>query len=222
MKNSIVICGDSFNVGIGCRDLANEPYGALLSKHLDKSVINLAKGSSTNLSIYLQAKYVVDELADKVELVIVSPTSYNRVEWFPFDYTHNRMGVIDYWETFASKNKESGYYARFKDEPKERSKVLYDFAGMIFDEKIERLKCIGLMTMAHQLLKQANIKHLILTHELTEYKKFMNEDNLVELSWGDLSLSHPDDLPSLHTSAQGHEVAYNTVLDKIKKNEWII
>jgi hypothetical protein len=264
MKNSIVICGDSFNVGIGCRDLANEPYGALLGKHLNKSVINLAKGSSTNLSIYLQAKYVVDELADKAELVIVSPTSYNRVEWFPFDhtqmgdltnldvnyhqyppygkdtymtlldhpykddaryngmmFTENYMGVIDYWETFASKNKESGYYARFKDEPKERSKVLYDFAGMIFDEKIERLKCIGLMTMAHQLLKQADINHLILTHELTEYKKFINEGNLVELSWGDLSLSHPDDLPSLHTSAQGHVVAYNIVLDKIEKNGWV-
>ena len=51
----IVICGDSFNIGIGCRDLANEPYGQLLSKELGIPIINLAKGSSTNLSIYLQS-----------------------------------------------------------------------------------------------------------------------------------------------------------------------
>ena len=28
MKN-LVICGDSYNIGIGCHDLHNEPYGSL-------------------------------------------------------------------------------------------------------------------------------------------------------------------------------------------------
>ena len=28
MKN-LVICGDSFSIGIGCHDLNNEPYGSI-------------------------------------------------------------------------------------------------------------------------------------------------------------------------------------------------
>ena len=90
MQNNIVICGDSFNIGIGCHDLATEPYAQLLGKELDKPVINLAKGSSTNFSIYLQAKYAVENLADKTDLVIVSHTSYDRVDWFPLDYDFPR------------------------------------------------------------------------------------------------------------------------------------
>ncbi len=87
MKNNLVICGDSFSIGIGCRDLANEPYGQLLSKELGLPIINLAKGSSTNLSIYLQAQYVVEELKDTTEYVILGHTSYDRLDWFPSDWT---------------------------------------------------------------------------------------------------------------------------------------
>jgi len=80
MKN-LVICGDSYNVGIGCHDLHNEPYGSLLSKYLGLNLINLAKGSSTNLSISLQVKYAVQNIKD-IELLIVSNTCYLRTEWF--------------------------------------------------------------------------------------------------------------------------------------------
>ena len=87
--SNIVICGDSFNVGIGCHDLKNDPYGSLLAKKLDKNLINLAKGSSTNLSIFLQVKYVVENVRD-IEFVCVSPTSNNRVEWFSENSDPNR------------------------------------------------------------------------------------------------------------------------------------
>lgn len=267
MKNTIVVCGDSFSKGIGCRDLTNEPYGSLLSKELNKPLVNLAKGSSTNMSIYLQVKYAVDQLAETTEFVLVSNTSYNRIEWFPIDYeftnheitnndvnyhqyppyhessylndqiqdhplvndpnysggmfTENYMGVIDYWETFRSKNKDSGYYARFRDEPKERIKTIYDFARMIHDDRIDRIKSIGVLTMAHQLLKNAGIKHLILTHEVEEYIKFMDSKNVVNVNWGKLSVDYPDDLPSLHTSKEGHIVAFNSVYNKMKENDWV-
>jgi hypothetical protein len=264
MNKSIAICGDSFNIGIGCRDLENEPYGSLLAKELNRPLINLAKGSSTNLSIYLQAKHVVDDLLDKTEYVIVSHTSYDRVDWFPIDvalphelsnydvnyhqyppygpntyitqidhpmkddpkykgtmFTENFRGIIDYWETFKSKNKETSYYARFDNEPIERSKVLYDFARMIHENSIDRIKSIGLMTMAHQLLKRANVKHLILTHEVEYYNKFIDIQNLVNLSWGKLSNDYPDDLPSLHTSSEGHVVAFNIIMAKFKENQWV-
>ena len=265
MKKSIIVCGDSFSIGIGCRDLLNEPYGQLLSKELDMPLINFAKGSSTNLSIYLQAKYVVDNLADKAEIVLVSNTSYDRVNWFPLDYTftgseitnadvnyheyppygkhsymqllenpmkddpkyngkmftENYRGVIDYWENYRSKDKESGYYHRFINEPKERTKTMYEFAASVHDDKIERLNSIGVLTMAHSLLKRAGIKHLMLTHEVAEYNKFMDLENLVYVDWGRLSLDYPDDLPSWHTSFEGQKVVFNNVLAKLKENNWV-
>lgn len=261
---SLVICGDSFNIGIGCLDLINEPYGALLGKELNKPVVNLAKGSSTNLSIYLQAKYAVDNLKDKTDLVLVSNTSYDRVDWFPADYEHpnreitnadvnyhqyppygphsyqqllehpmkndrkytgamfteNYRGVIDYWENFRSKNLPTGYYNRFINEPKERTKTLYDFATTIHDDKINRIFSIGVLTMAHQLLKKAGINHLILVDDIKEYSKFMDTKNLVYVSWGRLSLKYPDDIGTMHTSPEGQKVVFNTVLAKLIENKW--
>lgn len=263
MVKSLTICGDSFNIGIGCRDLINEPYGILLSRCLNKPLINLAKGSSTNLSIFLQAKYAIEKL--DTDLVLVSPTSYDRVEWFPLDYefpdrelsltdvnyheyppygsgtymqqlpnpmnndkeytgsmfTENYRGVIDYWETFASKNKDPGeYYKKFQNESNVRIKALYDFATTVHEPRINRLYTIGMMTMAHQLLKSAGIKHLILTHEVAEYSKFIDQTNIVDFSWGQLSLDYPDDLPSWHTSAQGHVKAAEIVMTRLKENGW--
>lgn len=78
----LIICGDSFSVGIGCADLITEPYGSLLSKKLNLELVNFAKGSSTNLSIFLQAKYAIENI-DNIDYVIIGITSNNRVEWFP-------------------------------------------------------------------------------------------------------------------------------------------
>jgi hypothetical protein len=76
------------------------------------------------------------------------------------------------------------------------------------------------MTLAHELLKRANIKHIILTHEPDYYKKFIDSINICELSWGQLSIDYPDDLPSWHTSAEGHRRAYEIILSKLKENQW--
>jgi hypothetical protein len=266
MKKSLIICGDSFSIGLGCRDLLNEPYGCLLSKELDMPLINFAKGGSTNLSIYLQAKYVVDNLADKAKIVLVGSTSYDRVNWFPLDYTPDKFeitnadvnyhecppygkdsylqlldnpmkddpkyngkmfadsysSVINYWENWCSKDKfDYGYFHKFINEPKERIKTIYDFAASVHDDRIERLNSIGVLTMAHSLLKRAGITHLILTHEVAEYNKFIDLENLVHVDWGRLSIDYPDDLPSLHTNFEGHKVVFNTVLAKLKENNWV-
>jgi hypothetical protein len=264
MSKKLIICGDSFNIGIGCIDLHTEPYGVLLANNLERELFNLAKGSSTNLSIYLQAEYAVKNIASEDDIVLVSHTSYDRVDWFPMDYkfgheitnvdvnyhqyppyraetyhqvldkhpmqddplykggmfTENYMGVIDFWETFRKDDKYSGYYARFQNEPKERMKTLYDFATTIHDPRINRLQSIGVMTMAHQLLKKHNIKHLMLTQEPEEYAKYMDEENLVRLSWGELSVKYPDEIKTWHTGPDGHNEAYNIVLTKLKENGW--
>ena len=82
--NRIIVCGDSFNIGIGCRNLDTEPYGSLLAAKLNRPLINLAKGSSTNLSIWLQVQYAVEELhANSSDIVLVNETSSNRFNWFP-------------------------------------------------------------------------------------------------------------------------------------------
>jgi hypothetical protein len=82
--NRIIVCGDSFNIGIGCRDLNTEPYGSLLAERTGRKLVNLAKGSSTNLSIWLQVKYAVEELkANSSDIVLVNETSSNRFNWFP-------------------------------------------------------------------------------------------------------------------------------------------
>ena len=70
-------------------------------------------------------------------------------------------------------------------------------------------------------LKRANVKHLILTHEVEYYNKFIDIQNLVNLSWGKLSIDYPDDLPSLHTSSEGHVVAFNIIMAKFKENQWV-
>lgn len=264
MAKKLIICGDSFNIGIGCHDLNTEPYGILLSNSLNIDLVNLAKGSSTNLSIYLQVEYAVKKIAKEDDIVIVSHTSYDRVDWFPWDYglsngiantdvnyhqyppygmesyhqilekhpmkddpaykgamfTENFMGVIDYWETYRKDDKYSGYYSRFQNEPKERMKTLYDFATTIHDSRINRLHSIGVMTMAHQLLKKHNIKHLMLTHEPDYYEQYMDKENLLMFSWGKLSEEFPDDLPSWHASSQGHVKAHDMVLAKLKENGW--
>lgn len=88
MKN-LVICGDSFSIGIGCHDLHNEPYGSLLAKELGLNLINLAKGSSTNLSISLQVKHAVDNIED-IGLLILAPTCNHRIEWFPENAREDR------------------------------------------------------------------------------------------------------------------------------------
>lgn len=269
-NKKLIVCGDSFAAGIGCHDLLNEPVGSLVAAELGLGLINLAKGSSTNLSIFLQMQYVADKLQDQAELVLVGNTSYDRVEWFPLDaelngsgnitnemvnyhqyppymensyhvhgknitlpnpmgedpdytgtmYTENYMGVIDFWETYGSKRKESSYYQRFADEPLSRMKTLYEFATTVHEPRINRIYSIGVLAMGHQRLKRAGIKHLIFSHEVEAYAQYIDRENLVDISWGQLSLDYPDDLPSWHTSAEGHAVARDSVMLKLKENGW--
>ena len=75
----------------------------------------------------------------------------------------------------------------------------------------------GLITMCHSMLKKHNINHLILTHEPNELSSFIDINNMVHVDWGLLSIEHPDDLPSLHTSKEGHKIVYNQILKKINE-----
>jgi hypothetical protein len=253
----IVVCGDSFSIGIGCHDLKNEPYGALLSKELDKEVVNYSKGSSTNLSILLQVKYAIEKNPD-IDLIFIGVTSYNRFDWFPHNHIHlsnvnyhqyppygkdtypyllenpmkddpqyngqmlteNYYGVVDYVDNVLTQKRGAGdYFVKFKKERPERMKLLRNFYAEIFDDQIQRQYDMGLMVMAHNLLKNKGINHLILTSD-AEFTTYISKENLVNVDWYVLSEQYPDDLNTLHTSAEGQKVAYKNVLRKIKNNGW--
>ena len=90
MEN-LVICGDSFNYGIGCSDLATQPFGVLVAKHFDVNLIRLARGSASNYAIHLQAEYAVNL---KPKLVIIGTTSTDRFEWVAEGKTLNHAPTL--------------------------------------------------------------------------------------------------------------------------------
>jgi hypothetical protein len=261
MKN-IVVCGDSFSIGIGCHDLHNEPFGSLLAKNFNKKLFNYAKGSSTNFSILLQVKYALENIKN-IDLVCVGVTSYNRVDWFPenvnvpnpikltnvnyhqyppygkdtYAYllenpmkndpkytgemlTENYYGVVDYVDNVLDGDRGAGdYFLKFKNERPERMRLLRNFYAELFDDNIQRQYDIGIITMTHNLLKSKGINHLVLTPD-GEFTQYIPKENLVNIDWHKLSSKFPDDLKTLHTSAEGQKVVYETILKKIEQNGW--
>jgi len=259
MKN-LVICGDSFSIGIGCHDLHNEPYGSLLAKELGLNLINLAKGSSTNLSISLQVKHAVDNIQD-IGLLIVAPTCNHRIEWFPEDaredgnvdnlnvnyheyppygegtyqhllehpmkddsryrgemLTENWHGIIDYVDNFLNKNiGGSTYFKKFRKERPERMRLLKQYYLEFYDARIQQQFDMGVILKSHVLLKNKGINHLVFITDHLEYELYIPEEITVNVDWGKLTLEFPDDLPTLHTSWEGHKRVYETVLNKLKQ-----
>jgi hypothetical protein len=101
MNKKIVVCGDSFNIGIGCEDLYNQPYGILVSKHFGWDLLTLARGSASNYAVFLQAKYAAD-LPEKPHLIVIAQTSYDRIEWIKegkdanYDNTLHNLNYHEY------------------------------------------------------------------------------------------------------------------------------
>ena len=131
--------------------------------------------------------------------------------------TENWYGIIDYVDNFLDKKiGSSTYYGRFKNERPERMRLLKQYYLEFFDCRIQRQYDIGVIVKSHVLLKNKNIKHLVLTND-TEFNSYLPHENLVDISWGKLSLKYPDDLKTLHTSYEGHIEVYNTILSKLNK-----
>jgi hypothetical protein len=89
MKKKIVVCGDSFAYGIGCVNLYTQPFGVLVAQHFDWDLVRLARGSASNYSIFLQGLFAAD-MAELPHLVILSKTSYDRIEWYRDDLPDNK------------------------------------------------------------------------------------------------------------------------------------
>lgn len=100
MEKTIVVCGDSFNYGIGCTDLYTKPYGPMVAKHFGWNCIRLARGSSSNYVTHLQGAYAAN-MNPKPHLVILGITSYDRIEWVSegesiSDKEHPKLEHVNY------------------------------------------------------------------------------------------------------------------------------
>ena len=80
IEMTIVICGCSYSIGIGCENLFTQPYGALVANEFNCKLINLSRGGASNYAIYLQGIFAAN-LEPKPNLVIISQTSFDRIEW---------------------------------------------------------------------------------------------------------------------------------------------
>lgn len=133
-------------------------------------------------------------------------------------FTETLSGIDQYLKS----DKTSKIFSRLNDEPLERIKCINDYFCMVYDNNINRLNCIGLLTMAHNLAIKHNINHLILTPEVDACCNFINNNNLVEVNWWNLRDTYPDNLGTLHTSEKGHEIVANSIKEKVLKNNWIL
>lgn len=269
-EQRLIVCGDSFNIGIGCIDLHTEPYGSLLAKQTNRKLINLAKGSSTNLSIWLQVKYAVYNLkANDNDIIIVNETSSERFNWFPdnndidpcreisnldvnyHDYppfgnnsyvaglldrhpmqddplytgkmiTENVAGVIDYLDNFVAigADQRGLYYNRLVDEPHAKLKIIKDFYGSVYNERLSQMQSNAFMVMCHSLLKNKNLKHVMLLPNIWAYDDTIADENKMQFSWGELTVKYPDTVGTGHASPEGHVEAFGMVVEKLKKNGW--
>lgn len=270
MEKRLIVCGDSFNIGIGCYDLNKEPYGSLLAEQTDRKLVNLAKGSSTNLSIWLQVKYAVYNLhANDDDIILVNETSSERFNWFPenstidpykeisnldvnyHDYppygnysyvthildrhpmqdepnytgamiTENVAGVIDYLDVFVARgiDQRGSYYNRLVDEPVAKLKLIRDFYSSVYNEKLSQMQSNAFMVMSHSLLKNKKLKHVMLLPNMWGYEDLIDDENKMNLSWGELTIKYPDTIGSGHSSPKGHLEARDMILNKLKQNGW--
>lgn len=135
LPKRLIVCGDSFNIGIGCNDLNTEPYSILLAQQYGIPVVNLAKGSSTNLSIWLQVQHAVERLgASTDDLVLVNETSSNRFNWFPESYTEKKplTNLLVNYHQYPPYGADS-YHHRLPEHPMQSDP---EYQGVMYTENI--------------------------------------------------------------------------------------
>jgi hypothetical protein len=133
--------------------------------------------------------------------------------------TENWYGVIDYVENILDKHNnvnESTYFKKFKNERPERMRLLKQYYLEFFDGRIQRQYDMAVIIKSHVLLKNRGIKHFVLTND-TEFNQYIPNENLVDVDWGKLSQTYPDDLKSLHTSWEGQKVVYDDICKKLNR-----
>jgi hypothetical protein len=122
-KKNMVVCGDSYNVGIGLKKMLTSRYSQLVCDQLDWDLTMLARGSASNYAIHLQAKYAAT-LENIPNLVVISITSFDRIEWLedgascPYEITLNNLNYHLYPPHFLPQPHHDVLSFHLKDDPK--------------------------------------------------------------------------------------------------------
>lgn len=150
-KKTFVLCGDSFNYGVGCVNMHTQPYGVLVAEHFDWDLIRLARGSASNNVIHLQGRYAA-KMNPKPHLVLLGTTSYDRIEWVE---TGKRL---DWGEVKLENVNYHLYPAHHHTPPHHEGPMPYHLQiNDNYDPKILSEQIVGI-TEYIQLLKKGN-KH---------------------------------------------------------------
>lgn len=139
MRKQVIVCGDSFNSGVGCPDITTQFYGVLVANALDMDLVTLARGSASNYTIYLQAKYVVDNPQEfNPGLVLIGTTSTDRLEWVSENQrksnntlTANQINYHEYSPYHGYLGKVPNFY--FQDKPNYDPRLLSEQMPAIED-----------------------------------------------------------------------------------------
>ena len=127
--------------------------------------------------------------------------------------TENWVGIIHYNEMLDNNNVQSKhYFKKFSTESVERMRLLRDYFYEFYNSSIQRQYDVGTITMSHNLLKNNNIKHYILSDDL-ELNMYVDDKNVIYNSWDKLSKKYPDQMKTLHTSYEGHKIVFNIIKD---------
>ncbi len=117
-------------------------------------------------------------------------------------------------------NQRGLYYNRLADEPAQKLKIIKEFYGAVYNDKLAQIESAGLMSMCHALLRNKGISHLMLVLNTEQYKDIVLSENMLHLNWGLITLKYPDQIPSGHATEQGHIEVYDSILAKLKMNGW--
>ena len=165
-KKLMVLCGDSFNYGIGCVNQYSQPYGVLTSNYFNWDLVRLARGSASNYVVHLQGCYAAT-MRPKPHLVILGTTSIDRLEWLATGTSFNKarpclenVNYHDYpphHEPQPLHDAPMDYYLR--DNPKYDPKILSEQMGALPDY-IHHVKTKGVLLDYYRRLRSESIEKL--------------------------------------------------------------
>jgi hypothetical protein len=262
-KEKIVVCGDSFNVGIGLVDMEKQRYGQLVADNFKYDLVVLARGSASNYAVFLQGVYA-SEMTPKPKCVVLCVTSYDRIEWLaddvenyvnvnllhlnyheypphhhpqphhdsPLDFylknninynpkllTEQVIAIPEYLKLLAEKN-VADYYQRLHSQSPDKLKMLLEHYVTVWgNNTIKRDYDIGLILSAYMKIKNSGINCLVLSSD-SKFNDLIPEKDLIEHSWGQLSIHYPDTIGSKHADYPAHEYTAQLIIERIIENDY--
>lgn len=94
------------------------------------------------------------------------------------------------------------------------------FYEHLYDDSIKQIYDYSLLLMAHNLLDEHQIPHIILD-SATHYCRFIKEENYLENHWGEYCVKYPDSYKSGHCDERGHVEVAEKIINKINQHRMI-